>query len=83
MDRPHIEVLNDEEDLWAAMEREALADFAVDEEDPYAPDVDADWEADDDDDRISNKDTETDDFSEDEEGIGGEDVEGSADENPF
>ncbi|KAL1721533.1 hypothetical protein EV715DRAFT_271156 [Schizophyllum commune] len=83
MDRPHIEVLNEEEDLWVAMEREALADFAVDEEDPYAPDVE--WAPDEDDDTMSNKDTEFDDFSEDEGGVGGvADAEGSEDEeDPF
>ncbi|KAL1733993.1 hypothetical protein EV714DRAFT_234465 [Schizophyllum commune] len=85
MDRPHIEVLNDDDSLWVAMEQEALADFAVDSEDPYAPDVNADWVLDEDDDRMSNKDTDIDDFSEGEEGIvAGEDAEGSGDEeNPF
>ncbi|KAI5885344.1 uncharacterized protein SCHCODRAFT_02718945 [Schizophyllum commune H4-8] len=85
MDRPHIEVLNNEESLWAAMEREALADFAGEEEDPYAPDVDADWAPDEDDDIMSNKDTDVDDLSEDEEGVGGgEDTEdGDDEENVF
>ncbi|KAL1699001.1 hypothetical protein EV121DRAFT_217137 [Schizophyllum commune] len=44
MDRPHIELLNNDNDAWLAMELEALADFADnDDEDPYAPDVDGDW----------------------------------------
>ncbi|KAI5891294.1 uncharacterized protein SCHCODRAFT_02314939 [Schizophyllum commune H4-8] len=58
MDRPHIELHNNDNDAWLAMELEALADFADnDNEDPYAPDIDGEWGLVDGDDEMLNKDT--------------------------